>query len=88
MKIDLSDETAFIDAILKNTIQGASFGDAPKPIQEGQGTANANPTPPKPNEIEEEENKREMAQEVAQQLKRSQPNGDWFNTMLVAMLVT
>ncbi len=81
MKIDLSDETAFIDAILKNTIQGASFGDAPKPIQEGQGTANANPTPPKPNEIEEEENKREMAQEVAQQLKRSQPNGDWFNTM-------
>ena len=55
MRIDLSDETAFIDAILKNTIQGGSFGDAPKPIQEGQGTANANPTPPKPNEIEENE---------------------------------
>ncbi|MBE16364.1 MAG: hypothetical protein CL867_08935 [Cytophagaceae bacterium] len=81
MRIDLSDETAFIDAILKNTIQGASFGDAPKPIQEGQGTANANPTPPKPNEIEEEEEKREMAQQVAQQLKRSRPNGDWFNSM-------
>jgi len=81
MKIDLSDETAFIDAILKNTIQGASFGDAPKPVQQGQGTANANPTPPKPNEIEEEENKKEMAQQVAQQLKRSQPNGGWFNSM-------
>ena len=81
MKIDLSDETAFIDAILKNTIQGASFGDAPKPIQQGQGTANANPTPPKPNEIEEEEEKKEMAQQVAQQLKRSRPNGDWFNSM-------
>lgn len=81
MRIDLSDETAFIDAILKNSIQGASFGDAPKPIQEGQGTANANPTPPKPNEIEEEEEKREMTQQVAQQLKRSRPNGDWFNSM-------
>jgi len=81
LKIDLSDETAFIDAILKNTIQGASFGDAPKPIQQGQGTANANPTPPKPNEIEEEEEKKEMAQQVAQQLKRSRPNGDWFNSM-------
>tara|TARA_R110001632_G_scaffold1417_3_gene6207 strand:+ start:11195 stop:12589 length:1395 start_codon:yes stop_codon:yes gene_type:complete len=81
MQIDLSDETAFIDAILKNTIQGGSFGDAPKPIQEGQGTANANPTPPKPNEIEEEEEKKKMAQDVAQQLKRSRPNGDWFNSM-------
>ena len=81
MRIDLSDETAFIDAILKNTIQGASFGDAPKPVQEGQGTANANPTPPKPNEIQEEEKKKEMAQAVAQQLKRSRPNGDWFNSM-------
>ena len=81
MRIDLSDETAFIDAILKNTIQGGSFGDAPKPIQEGQGTANANPTPPKPNEIEENEKNKKMAQDVAQQLKRSRPNGDWFNSM-------
>ena len=81
LRIDLSDETAFIDAILKNTIQGASFGDAPKPNQEGEGTANANPIPPKPNEIEEEKEQKEIAQQVAQQLKRSRPNGDWFNSM-------
>ena len=62
LRIDLSDETAFIDAILKNTIQGASFGDAPKPNQEGEGTANANPIPPKPNEIEEEKEQKEIEQ--------------------------
>jgi hypothetical protein len=67
--------------LLKNTIQGPSFGDAPATTQQGQGTANANPTPPKPNEIEEEEQKKEMARHVAIQLKRSQPNGGWFQSL-------
>ena len=81
LKIDLSDETAFIDMILKNTIRGASMGDGPQPISQGQGEANANPVPPPPNEVEEEEKKKEMAREVAQQLKRSLPDGGWFQSM-------
>ena len=81
MKIDLADETAFIDMILKNTIRGASIGDGPQPINQGQGEVNANPVPPPPNEVEEEEEKKEMAKEVAQQLKRSLPDGGWFQSM-------
>ena len=81
MIIDLSDENTFIDMILKNTIEGASFGDAPQPTNQGQGEANANPTPPKPNEIEEEERKKEMAKVVQEQLKRSLPDGGWFQSM-------
>ena len=41
--------------ILKNTIRGASIGDGPQPINQGQGEVNANPMPPPPNEVEEEE---------------------------------
>jgi len=67
--------------LLKNTIEGASFGDAPQPTQQGQGEANANPVPPRPNEVEEEKEKKEMAQKVAQQLQRSMPNGGWFQSM-------
>lgn len=75
--VDLSD----MDFLLKTSIQGATFGDAPQPVQQGQGEANANPTPPRPNEVKEEEEKREMAQRVAQQLKRSMPDGGWFESM-------
>ena len=75
--IDVSD----LDFLFKTSIRGATFGDAPQPTQGGEGTANANPTPPRPNEIEEEKEKREMAQQVAQQLKRSMPDGGWFHSM-------
>ena len=82
MKIDLSDSNLFSDnPLLKNTIEGPTFGDAPTPVSQGQGQANANPTPPRPNEVEEEKEKKEMAREVAQQLKRSLPDGGWFQSM-------
>ena len=67
--------------LLKTNIRGASFGDAPAPISQGEGQVNANPTPPRPNELEEEKEKKEMAREVAQQLKRSLPDGGWFQSM-------
>lgn len=75
--IDVTD----LDFLLKTSIRGATFGDAPQPAQGGEGTANANPVPPRPNEIEEQKQKREMAQQVAQQLKRSMPDGGWFQSM-------
>ena len=80
--IDLSDFNLFSDnPLLKNTIEGPTFGDAPTPVSQGQGQANANPTPPRPNEVEEEKEKKEMARDVAQQLKRSLPDGGWFQSM-------
>ena len=80
--IDLSDSNLFSDnPLLKNVIEGPTFGDAPMPVSQGQGEANANPTPPRPNEVEEEEKKKQMAREVAQQLNRSLPDGGWFQSM-------
>lgn len=80
--IDLNDTQLFSNnPLLKNVIEGATFGDAPQPISQGQGQANANPLPPRPNEIEEEKKQKEMAQKVAQQLNRSLPDGGWFQTM-------
>ena len=80
--IDLNDTQLFSNnPLLKNVIEGATFGDAPQPVSQGQGQANANPLPPRPNEIEEEKKQKEMAQKVAQQLNRSLPDGGWFQTM-------
>ena len=84
--IDLSDPNLFSgNPLLKNVIEGPTFGDAPMPVSQGQGQANANPTPPRPNEVEEEKKKRELAQETAsrveQQLNRSLPDGGWFQSM-------
>lgn len=80
--IDLSDPTLFSgNPLLKNVIEGPTFGDAPMPVSQGQGQANANPTPPRPNEVEEEKQKKDMAREVAQQLNRSLPDGGWFQSM-------
>ena len=80
--IDLNDTQLFSNnPLLKNVIEGATFGDAPQPVSQGQGQANANPLPPRPNEIEEEKKQKEMARKVAQQLNRSLPDGGWFQTM-------
>ena len=63
------------NSILKNTIQGPSFGDAPRPAAQGQGQANANPIPPENNQDDK------IKQIVQQQLKRSLPDGGWFQSM-------
>lgn len=78
MKIDLSDSNLFNDnPLLKNVIEGPTFGDAPMPVSQGQGEANANPTPPRPNQIEEGEEKKK----IREQLNRSLPKGGWFQSM-------
>jgi len=78
LKIDLSDSNLFNDnPLLKNVIEGPTFGDAPMPVSQGQGEANANPTPPRPNQIEEGEEKKK----IREQLNRSLPKGGWFQSM-------
>lgn len=69
------------NSILKNTIQGPSFGDAPRPAAQGQGEANANPTPPENNQDGEKEEEDKIKQIVQQQLNRSLPDGGWFQSM-------
>jgi len=76
--IDLSDSNLFSDnPLLKNVIEGPTFGDAPMPVSQGQGEANANPTPPRPNQVEEAEEKKK----IREQLNRSLPQGGWFQSM-------
>ncbi len=81
--IDLLDIESMLHShpLIKNSIQGASFGDAPKPISQGQGEANANPVPARPNEIEEKKKEEEMAMKVKQQLVAKMPDGGWFQSM-------
>lgn len=81
--IDLLDIESMLlsHPLIKNSIQGASFGDAPKPISQGQGEANANPVPARPNEIEEKKKEEEMAMKVKQQLVAKMPDGGWFQSM-------
>jgi len=81
--IDLLDIESMLlsHPLIKNSIQGASFGDAPKPVSQGQGEANANPVPARPNEIEENEKEKEMAMKVKQQLVAKMPDGGWFQSM-------
>ena len=67
--------------LIKNSIQGPTFGDAPKPNSQGQGQANANPVPPKPNEVEEKKQEEEMAMKVKQQLLTTKSDGGWFQSM-------
>tara|TARA_Y100001938_G_scaffold150690_1_gene242840 strand:- start:4346 stop:5737 length:1392 start_codon:yes stop_codon:yes gene_type:complete len=69
------------NSILKNTIQGPSFGDAPRPAAQGQGQANANPIPPENNQDGEKKEEDKIKQIVQQQLKRSLPDGGWFQSM-------
>tara|TARA_R100000406_G_scaffold39156_2_gene26083 strand:- start:35851 stop:37242 length:1392 start_codon:yes stop_codon:yes gene_type:complete len=69
------------NSILKNTIQGPSFGDAPRPAAQGQGEANANPTPPENNQDGEKKEEDKIKQIVQQQLNRSLPDGGWFQSM-------
>ena len=69
------------NSILKNTIQGPSFGDAPRPAVQGQGEANANPTPPENNQDGEKKEEDKIKQIVQQQLNRSLPDGGWFQSM-------
>lgn len=67
--------------LLKTDIRGASFGDAPAPISQGQGKVNANPVPPRENEIEEAEEKKRLKGMIDQQIKQSLPDGGWFQSM-------
>jgi len=69
------------NSVLKNTIQGPSFGDAPRPANQGQGEANANPTPPENNQDGEKEEEEKIKRVVQQQLNRSLPDGGWFQSM-------
>jgi len=77
---DLSDIINF-HPLLKNQIKGASFGDAPQTISQGEGKANANPTPPLEDENKKREEEQEMTDKVKQQLLRSMPDGGWFQSM-------
>jgi len=77
---DLSDIINF-HPLLKNQIKGASFGDAPQPISQGEGEVNANPTPPLVDENKKREEEEEMTNKVKQQLLRSMPDGGWFQSM-------
>lgn len=81
--IDLNslDEMLLHHPLLKTNIRGASFGDAPAPVSQGEGQVNANPTPPRENEVEENKEQQEMAKKVKQQLLRSMPDGGWFQSM-------
>lgn len=81
--IDLNslDEMLMHHPLLKTNIRGASFGDAPAPVSQGEGQVNANPVPPRENEIEEKKNEQEMAKKIKQQLLRSMPEGGWFQSM-------
>lgn len=68
-------------SLIKATIEGPSFGDAPTPVVQGDGKANANPLPARPNEIEEAEKEKKMRQMIDRQIKQSLPDGGWFQSM-------
>ena len=68
-------------SLIKATIEGPSFGDAPTPVVQGDGKANANPLPARPNEIEEAEKEKKMRQIIDRQIKQSLPDGGWFQSM-------
>lgn len=82
-QINLNDISDIVRShpLLKNQIRGASFGDAPQTISQGGGEVNANPTPPLVDENKKREEEQEMANKVKQQLKRSLPDGGWFQSM-------
>ena len=68
-------------SFIKASIEGASFGDAPTPVAQGDGKANANPLPARQNQIEEAEKEKKMRQMIDQQIKQSLPDGGWFQSM-------
>jgi hypothetical protein len=81
--IDLLDIETMLSShpLIKTSIRGATFGDAPIPITQGEGELSANPIPAKVNEIEEDEEKKKVTQNIQQQLNRSMPNEGWFQSL-------
>jgi hypothetical protein len=81
--IDLStiEEMLSNHPLVKTNIRGPSFGDAPTPVSQGEGQVNANPTPARPNQLEEAEEERKMRGLIDRQIKRSLPDGGWFQSM-------